>query len=177
MLESNKKTITSFIILFFVSTLIIIVDAIAGDIDLKNLLPEDKELGKNVKAEYQQTAQGEKLVELINGGAVLFFRHGFEKTIFQEYYIDSTQYINLEIYQMNNPNGARGIFLARTDTTATKISFGQLGIQDNYFCTFYRDNYYVIATGSDSINTIQQVLLKAMQIVDKNIESKNNPKE
>ena len=177
MREINKETIKYFMIVVIISTVLIVVDAFAGESNLANLIPNDKELGKNVIAEYQQTAKGEKLVELINGGAVLFFRHGFQETVFQEYYIDSTQYINLEIYQMQNPEGAKGIFLARTDTTAEKIPFGQLGFKDNYYCTFYHDNYYVIATGSDSTNDIQQVLLKAVEIVDNIIQAKNNLKE
>ena len=172
MQEINRKTIKYFMITVIISIIFIIIEAIAGESNLANLLPQDKELGKNVTSEYQQAAKGEKLVELINGGAVQFFRHGFQETIFQEYYIDSTQYINLEIYKMQKPQGSKGIFLARIDTTAAKISVGQQGFKGDYFCTFYRNNYYVIATGSDSTQAIQNVLLKAMKVVDKNIVNK-----
>lgn len=177
MKEINSKKIKYFICAFLTSCTLIITNGIAGETELTTLLPQDKALGNNVSAEYLQKAEGEKLVELINGGAVLFFKHGFEQTIFQEYYIDSTQYINLEIYQMNSPEGAKGIFLARSDTAAKKLPFGQQGIQDDYYCTFYRDNFYVIATGSDSTNNIQQVLLKTIELVDAKILAKNNTKE
>ena len=177
MQEINTKTLKYFYVVFIMSSVIIIINAIAGENNLQNLLPLEKELGENVSAEYQQKAEGEKLVELINGGAVQFFKHGFRQTIFQEYYIDSTQYINLEIYQMSNPEGAKGIFFARADTTAEKISIGQHGFKDDYYYTFYRDNYYVIATGSDSKEEIQQVLLKTIESVDTKILAKNNVKE
>ena len=154
-----------------VLSVLFIIKGMAGENNLTNLLPEDKELGPNVTSEYQQKAAGEKLVELINGGAVLFFKHGFKQTVFQEYYVDSTQYINLEIYQMENPEGAKGIFLARTDTSAISLTLGKQGFRDDYYCTFYRNHYYVIATASDSSAAVQQVLLKAAEIVDKKIIS------
>ena len=146
---------------------------IASENNLTWILPDSKELGQTITAGYQQKAEGEKLVELINGGAVLFFRHGFKQTVFQEYYIDSTQYINLEIYQMDTPEGAEGIFAARSDTSAKKIPLGQQGFQDNYYCTFHREQFYVIVTGSDSTTVIQQLLLKTAEFVDKRIKEKS----
>ena len=169
----NGRTKRFTIISITVASVLIMMNGIAGDNDLVNLLPDDKELGENVTAEYQQSAKGEKLIELINGGAVLFFKHGFKRTVFQEYYVDSTQYINLEIYQMEKPEGARGIFLARTDTSANNAPFGQQGFQNDYYCTFYRDQYYVIVTGSDTSRTLQQILIKSAESVDGRIQKIN----
>jgi len=137
------------------------------------LLPDSKELGPGVTSEDHQSAVGEKLIELINGGAVLFFKHGFKQTVFQEYYIDSTQYINLEIYQMEKPLGAKGIFLARTDTSDQKLLIGELGYRSDYYCSFYRYNYYVTVTGSDSTKAIQKILRKSAEIVDRKIIGDN----
>ncbi len=173
MLNKNRKIIRICYILFLLSIPGFISTGLALDNSLKWLLPDKQELGQSITPGYQDEAKGEKLFELINGGAVLFFRHGFKQTIFQEYYIgDSTQYINLEIYHMEEPEGAKGIFLARTDTTAKIIPYGQLGFRNDYYCTFYREQYYVIATGSDSINTIQNLLLKTVEIIDKKIIEK-----
>lgn len=73
---------------------------------------------------------------------------------------------------MQKPEGEKGIFLTRTDTTAEKIRFGQQGLKDDYYCTFYRDNFYVIATASDSIKSLQHILLKSAQIIDDKIQIK-----
>ena len=170
MQQRSRITLKSVIVSITIVFVFTVINGITGENDLTGLLPDDTELGQNVTAEYQQTAEGEKLIELINGGAVLFFKHGFQSTVFQEYYVDSTRYINLEIYQMEKPEGAKGIFLARTDTSANKVPFGQQGFQDDYYCTFYRDTYYVIITGSDTSGTIQQILLKSAEIVDNRIK-------
>jgi hypothetical protein len=144
---------------------------LASDNLLISLLPKTVELEKSLTPGYRQEARDAKLIELINGGAVLFFRHGFSQTVFQEYFIeDSTKYMNFEIYQMNNSQGAKGIFLARTDSTSEKISLGHLGVKGNYFCTFYRGSYYVVATASDSSKTIQEILFRTAKIIDEKIK-------
>jgi hypothetical protein len=167
----NKKIIRFAIISISLAGVFTMINGIAAENDLTTLLPDATELGQNVTADYQQKAEGEKLVELINGGAVLFFKHGFKRTVFQEYYLDSTQYINLEIYQMENPQGVKGIFWARADTSANELPFGEQGYQDDYYCTFYRETYYVIVTGSDTSQSIQKILLKSAEIVDKRIQT------
>ena len=173
MLNKIRKIIKICYILFLLSIPGFVSTGLSSDNSLTWLLPDKQELGQSITPGYQEEAEGEKLIELINGGAVLFFRHGFNQTVFQEYYIgDSTQYINLEIYQMEKPEGAKEIFLARTDTTAKKIPVGQLGFRDDYYCTFHQGMYYVIATGSDSTKIIQNLLLKTVEIIDKKIIEK-----
>lgn len=169
MQEIIRGAIKQIIYTFVIPGMFITANLIASENDMYKLLPAEIELGNNVTAEYQQKAEGEGLVELINGGAVLFFRHGFKQTIFQEYYIDSVKYINLEIYQMESTRGAKGIFLARTDTLDMKINLGQLGFRSNYYCSFYRDNYYIIATGSDSTEAIRSLLVSVAKTVDQKI--------
>jgi hypothetical protein len=161
--KSSMNYLTMLFILFHFLKVMSVED------DPINLLPESNKLGPNVTAEYQQKAQGEKLVELINGGAVLFFKHGFRQTVFQEYYVDSTQYINLEIYQMETNEGAQGIFMARFDTSAQQIDLGEQGFKSNYYCAFYRSNYYVIITASAATEELQNIFLNAAAIIDKKI--------
>ena len=139
--------------------------------EMTDLLPSANGLGPGVTRDYRQFAEGEDLVELINGGAVQFFKHGFNRALFQEYYVDSTQYINVEIYEMKSEEAARGIFMARTDTTEQRLLAGSLGFVSDYFCTFYRDHYYVVITSSDDSEAIRLILLKAARIVDRKILS------
>ena len=173
MLNKNWKITKNFFLVVMISSLLIIGRGIASENSLTKLLPDSQDLGQTITSGYLQMAEGENLVELSNGGAVLFFKHGFKQTVFQEYYIDSTQYINLEIYQMETPEGAKGIFVARSDTSAKQIPLGEQGFQDNYYCTFHREHYYVIVTGSDSTKVIQQLLLKTAEIVDRRIKEKS----
>ena len=163
-------------IIFLVILIPLLIYAGKGNVSENSLtwiLPDSQEISPFVKPDYMQTAEGEKLVELINGGAVLFFKRGFERAVFQEYTVDSTAYINLEVYQMDKSVGAKGIFLDRLDSSAEQVALGNQGVRGNYFCSFYRDDYFIIVTGSDSSKTVQQLVFKTAEIIDKKIIGKN----
>ena len=141
----------------------------ASEKDLLRILPENREIKQAVPSGEPQVAKGEKLFELINGGAVLFFKHGFQQTLFQEYQIDNGRIMNLEIYQMDTPAGAKGVFTERADPSAKQIPLGEQGLQGDYYCAFHRGVYYVTVTGSAFTKEIQQILLTTAKMVDKKI--------
>jgi hypothetical protein len=79
------------LLLIMLTILVIPATGFASDKSLAVFLPVASELGQDVSPGYLQSAAGEDLVELINGGAVLFFRHGFRSAVQQEFYVDSSR--------------------------------------------------------------------------------------
>jgi len=155
-----------------ISILILTNPAFASEKDLLQILPESREFKQAVPAGEPQIAKGEMLFELINGGAVLFLKHGFQQALFQEYQTDNGRSMNLDIYQMKTPAGAKGVFTERTDPSSKKISLGEQGVQGAYYCAFLRGVYYVTVTGSESTQQMQQLLLKTAKTVDQKIREK-----
>ncbi len=55
---------------------------------------------------------GPELYELIDGGAEIFFEHGFERVTIQQYTLGADE-IGIELYAMRDAAAALGIYLAR----------------------------------------------------------------
>lgn len=155
-----------------ISLLVFTNPAFASEKDLLQMLPESRGFKEAVPAGEPQIAKGEKLFELINGGAVLFLKHGFQQALFQEYQTDNGRTMNLEIYQMKTPAVAKGVFTERADRSSKKIPLGEQGVHGAYYCAFHRGVYYVTVTGSESTQQMQQLLLKTARTVDQGIRDK-----
>jgi len=57
---------------------------------------------------------GQELFALIDGGAELFLRHGFERAAVQSYSLASDRHIQVEIYMMQGADGAAEVFARKT---------------------------------------------------------------
>lgn len=55
---------------------------------------------------------GAELYELIDGGAEIFFEHGFERVTLQQY-VHGTDEIGVDVYAMRDSTAALGIYLSR----------------------------------------------------------------
>lgn len=145
---------------------------LANTNELKGLLPEPARIGVAVPVEAFEVFKGEELFEPINGGAVQFLKHGFQKALYQEYIIDSTQTLQLEIYHMGEPKNSKALFEEQADPDIEPAQIGEKGILEKYYCSFWRGAYYVVVTGSDASKGSQELLLKAAQSVDEKIRKK-----
>ncbi|MCK7473313.1 MAG: hypothetical protein MZV49_06810 [Rhodopseudomonas palustris] len=58
--------------------------------------------------------QGQELFALINGGAELFLRHGFERAAVQSYPLAPARHIQAEIYMMQSMDGAATVFARKS---------------------------------------------------------------
>lgn len=97
-----------------------------------------------------QVARGEDLFLLIDGAAEIFLEYGFKQAVFQSYRNENEKSINLEIYEMENPSSAYGVYTFRTGETGKAISVGNEGCIEDYYLNFWKGNFLVTVIGFDS---------------------------
>jgi hypothetical protein len=75
-------------------------------------LPADGVVGGWKREGPVHVYSGPELYELIDGGAEIFFEHGFERVTIQQYTLGADE-IGVELYAMRDATAALGIYLAR----------------------------------------------------------------
>jgi len=160
--------LTCFSLLFIFVFTFAVGDSTAND--LRKILPVDLTLGDVKLVGGAQEAEGKKLFELINGGAVIFFQHNFERALFQEYTMGGSKPINLEIYQMGSPQDAKSIYTIKKEKDGTILPFGQEGFLFDYYCMLYQVPYFISITGADSTDGVRKALTSIAQQVVENIK-------
>jgi hypothetical protein len=84
-------------------------DAPRGD---ESLLPADGAVPGWRRAEPARVYSGPELYELIDGGAEIFFEHGFERVTVQRYALGADEVV-VDLYAMRDAAAALGIYLGR----------------------------------------------------------------
>jgi hypothetical protein len=136
---------------------------------LFSLLPKDSITTGWSRVDTARIYRGEELFHLIDGGADLFFEYGFRQVMAVEYQNAGGESINLEIYEMNDPSAAYGIYSIRIADGATPISIGQEGSAHPYYIMLWKGKYYVSVAGSDSTQECRKGLEVIARGVDQNI--------
>ncbi len=118
-----------------------------------------------------RTFVGEDLYSLINGGAVIFYEYGFKQVITQDYTNGDGKSISLEIYEMDNPASAYGIFTLRRGVEGKSLDVGDEGMFADYYLQFWKGRFLVTLTTSDSEETSQSGLVAIARAVDSKINT------
>ena len=100
------------------------------------------------------------IYDYIDGGAIVYLRHGFRETTHAEYRRPGGSTLTLDIYDMGTPAGARAGF---DDEEICPSGFGQSEIgapcktyhyEPDYFLYFHKSSYLVyVSTNNDSLKT------------------------
>jgi hypothetical protein len=121
-----------------------------ADRDVTRYLPgEDAIVGWSASGD-PQVAGGEDLYLLIDGGAEIFTEYGFERAVMQSYESASGEAINLEIYEMDNPFSAYGIYSFRRGEGGEEIAVGDEGSLEDYYLNFWKGRVLVTVIGFDT---------------------------
>lgn len=84
---------------------------------IEDLLPQDGFAGEWQREDLPQYYPGASLYGHIDGGAELFFEFGFDQAIVQRYLSGKEQF-TVEIYRMNDPVAALGVYLIKAGREA-----------------------------------------------------------
>jgi hypothetical protein len=143
---------------------------------LESLVPQKDALEGWALIEGPQVYTKKTLFEHINGQAELFFKYGFQKSIFAIYQNKKNQgnQIELDIYDMGNVLQAFGIF----SRFRNEDQPGGIGL-DSYFddrsVFFYKGKYFVILYATESNpSTLKQW---AAKIASRIVDTSSQPKE
>ena len=90
------------------------------------------------------------LFNYINGGAEIFHEFGF-RVLFVQHYGKDEEEISLEIYQMESPESALGIYLTKCgkETTIPGIMVRHSG--NRYQITIVKNNYYLLLNNATGV--------------------------
>lgn len=117
----------------------------AGSDPLSTLLPPDGTPQGWQRQGQERLFAGAALYQHIDGGAELYNQFGFDRLVVQDYAMDARE-IRVEIYKMNDPAGAGGVFAEITRGMAAQTLYGIACVLDDYQILFQRGAYCVSVT-------------------------------
>lgn len=126
--------------------------------DLTAYLPSNAEIAGWKPAEAPQNYRGEELFRMINGGADVFHEYGFKQTLAADYLDTAGKAIKLEIYEMESPAAAYGIYTFRVGPEGKAAAIGQEALLEDYYLNFWKGNFLVTVVGPDpEEKTVQSI--------------------
>jgi hypothetical protein len=139
---------------------------------LPDYLPSAAELKNWEPAGTAQHVKGDDLFLLINGGAEIYYEYGFKQAITQGYKHKDQPSLgfNLEIYEMQNPEAAYGVYTFKTGDAGKSIDVGNEGLLEDYYLNFWKGNFLVTVIGFDSKKETLDGIIRTAKIVNAKIK-------
>ena len=132
-------------------------------------LPEKSDLGEWKEMGDPQTAVGEDLFLLINGGAEIYYEYGFKQAVIQSYTGTDDKSINLEMYEMEDPESAYGVYSFKSSGAGEKVDLGQGGMLEDYYLNFWKGNFLVTLIGFDTDEETRAGLMMMAKAIEARI--------
>ncbi|OGP95318.1 MAG: hypothetical protein A2157_14785 [Deltaproteobacteria bacterium RBG_16_47_11] len=132
-------------ILFVMTGIFVWLEALSWAVPLESLLPKQDLPEEWARVEGPQTYTKKTLFERINGEAELFFKYGFQQSVFAIYQSKKNRenQVELDIYDMGNVLQAFGVF-SRFRNEDRPGGFGLDSSLDDHSAFFYQGRYFVI---------------------------------
>jgi len=137
------------------------------------LLPAAGEVAGWLPEDEPEYAAGEDLFYLINGGAAIYREYGFNEAVYQTYVTGDGRSINLEIYAMEAPASAYGIYSFKTGKDGEPVESVPRSWLESYYLNFWKGNYQVTVVGLDGEETTRQSLIDFAAVIEGKIESES----
>jgi hypothetical protein len=133
------------------------------------LLPTPEEVRPWVPEGPAQVAEGQDLFRLIDGGAELFLRHGFERAAVQTYALAGDRHIQVEIYTMRSMDGAAEVFARKTGSGELPLALGDAGASGEYYIVFRRGRFLVTVSAGDANADAKATVLRIARAIENRI--------
>ena len=143
---------------------------------LLSLLPKKAEIpdlkGRSVPEFYDPR----NLFDYINGQADTYLDYGFKLLITREYTIDEKSPITVEIYRMESPNHAFGIYAAERTPEDQGVDMGGEGFFGANILAFWKGPYYCKILFHQRSPELDRTILKAGALLSDKIQgSRESP--
>ncbi len=136
------------------------------------LFPRADEVSPWVPDGPAQVAEGQALFALINGGAELFLRHGFERAAVQNYALAPDRHIQVELYMMQSMDGAAGVFARKSGQGERPVALGDGGAKGDYYVVFHRGRFLVTVASGDAAADAEAALLRIARAIENRIPAR-----
>ncbi len=134
--------------------------------DLSGYLPASGEVAGWKPSEAPKNYRGDKLFVMINGGADIYHEYGFTQVLSAEYADASGKSLTLEIYEMESPAAAYGIYTFTIGAGGKALAIGQEALLEDYYLHFWKGNLLVTVIGQDSEEGTVQGIVALAKAVD-----------
>ena len=149
--------------------------AAAGDAPDRAILflfPRPEEVQPWVPDGPAQVAEGQELFALINGGAELFLRHGFERAAVQNYALAPDRHIQAEIYMMQSMDGAAQVFARKSGRGELPLALGDGGAKGDYYIVFHRGRCVVTVASGDAAADAEAAVLRIARMIESRLPAR-----
>ena len=142
---------------------------------LRTLLPAEDGAKGWVKDGGPQEYVGEDLFIYIDGGAEIYREYGFRRVVLQDYKNAAGRSVSLEIFEMETPAAAFGIFTFKRSGKGKSVPLGSEGELEDYYLNFWKGRFLVTLTGFDDTSETVEGLLAVAAAVDAKIADRADP--
>jgi len=170
---SREKAVAKARILFYAVILLLIPTFLypwsnqpKSSKEILDYLPPKNELQMWNPIGQPQTAQGEDLFQLINGGAEIYHEYGFKNAVIQSYEHKNGLSLNIEIYEMEDTQSAYGAFSFKTGCQGKKADVGTEAVLEDYYLNFWKGDFVVTIIGFNTSQATHKALLKFARIIE-----------
>ncbi len=163
--------------LFFFLFIVVFSAAATADDDIFKLLPAEDEVEGWKPYGTPDNYEGDDLFFLINGGADLYYEYGFMEVLAEHFSYDENRTVRIEIYRMEDPGAAFGIYSVSASAAADPYMIGHEGEISDYHIRFWKDNYYVIVSALDSGEETETGMKEIAGFIDDRIPEKGEKPE
>lgn len=132
---------------------------------ISGYLPESGAVTGWSLSEAPKTYRGDELFMMIDGGADIYHEYGFVQVIAADYANGNGKSIRAEIYEMESPAAAYGIYSFKIGKQGKAPAIGQGALLEDYYLNFWKGNLLVTVVGSDAdVETVRGVLAFAKTV-------------
>ena len=93
---------------------------------------------------------GEDLYTYIDGGAEIYQEYGFRRMVVQDYRSPAGKSVSLEIFEMETPAAAYGMFTFKRSGQGRIVPLGSGTELEDYYLNFWKGRFLVTLTGFDA---------------------------
>jgi hypothetical protein len=144
---------------------------------LRSLLPTTNEIDDWKRYLDFEEYKGEDLFFYINGGAEIYHEYGFERVIVQDYQNPNGRSASLEVYKMNSPDSAYGMYTFKSSGKGQELNIGHGCKLQDYYLNFWKGQYLVTITGFDAEEETIDGLKSIAMAVDIKLETQAEAKK
>jgi len=170
-MKTRKRMLSG--LLPFLRVLFVVMAAFAalpGEGPLRVYLPQDDAAAGWTKDGDPQEYEGGDLYTYMDGGAEIYQEYGFRRVIVQDYKNAKGKSVSLEIFEMETPAAAFGMFTFKRSGGGKVIPLGAGAELEAYYLNFWKGRFLMTLTGFDDAPETIDGLTAVAGIVDAKIQ-------
>lgn len=157
-----------FYITLFMSMLVTVA-LLGQEFNIHVALTEDSEMNGWTEEEAPEIYKGDKLFDLIDGGADLYFEYGFDRVVAYRFKHDNGSRITGELYKMTDDSAAYGLYSLLKPQEGESLELEREGLLSSHYLSFWRGDYFGMLSGDLEGETGSETLVHLAQMFSRKI--------